>query len=151
MQIGIDLSITALNQAGSAVYAASLFEALQRVGPEHTYQVFSVGHQRTMGTRKTLASRAKVLYHDLLWTHGLLPLQVARSMIDVLHMPAYIVPTFKSRPTVVTINDALVISDPQIFPLWQRTYARLFLPLSARCADAILTISEESKRNILRY
>src|SRR5258708_31323498 len=104
MRIGIDLSITALNQAGSAVYAASLFDALQSVGPEHAYQVFSVGHQRTMGTRKSLTSRAKVLYHDLLWTHGLLPLQVARSKIDVLHMPAYIIPALKSRPTVGTIN-----------------------------------------------
>src|SRR5256885_6442076 len=116
MRIGIDLSITALNQAGSAVYAASLFEALQRVGPEHTYQVFSVGQRRTMGTRKSLTSRAKVLYHDLLWTHGLLPLQVAHSNIDVLHMPANFIPAIRTRPTVVTINDALVISEPQNFP-----------------------------------
>src|SRR5436190_17813032 len=127
MHIGIDLSITALNQAGSAIYAASLFHALQQVGPEHTYHVFNVGQQRLMGARKTLASRAKVLYHDLLWTHGLLPLQVARSSIDVLHMPANVIPAILSRPTVVTINDVLVISDPQNFPLWQRTYSRLFL------------------------
>jgi len=149
MKIGLDRSIAKTNQTGTGIYAASLFEALQRVAPEHEYRVFASPISRQMGQPKTLLSRAGVIYQDVIWTHGQLPLMAARSGLDVLHSPAYVIPAIVPCPTVVSILDALILKTPENFTRWHRSYSRVFVPLSARRASAIITISEHSKKDII--
>jgi len=149
MKIGFDRSIAQTNQAGTGIYAASLLEALQQVAPEHEYHTFASARRWQMGQQKTLLSRAGVIYQDVLWTHAILPAQAARSHIDVLHTPAHVIPVLAPCPTVVSILDALILKTPENFTRWHRNYARVFVPLSARQAAAILTISEHSKRDLV--
>jgi glycosyltransferase involved in cell wall biosynthesis len=151
IKIGIDLSVTRTNQAGTAVYAGSLAEMLRRIDTEHEYHVFADERSRQMGQRKTLRSRTEVVYHDLIWNHVILPGKVRRAGIDLLHMPANIMPVFSPCPTVVSIQDTLPVTAPQHFTFWWSHYARIFMPLSARRAALILTNSEASKQDIVRY
>src|SRR5215207_6974920 len=113
MNIGIDLSITQVNQAGTAVYAGNLAAALD---PYVTLTKFQVNQRRNMNDRKTMRSRLDTLRRDLLWTHFVLPQQIYRSKIDLLHMPANIVPWLAPCPTVVTILDTAVFQRPDHFP-----------------------------------
>jgi glycosyltransferase involved in cell wall biosynthesis len=151
LKIGIDLSITRTNQAGTAMYAGSLADALQRIDDEHDYHIFADERRRQMGQGKTLRSRAEVVYHDLIWNHVVLPVKVRRAGIDLLHMPASIMPVFAPCPAVVFIHDTLPVTMPQHFTFWWSHYARIFMPLSARRAALILTNSEASKQDIVRH
>ena len=151
MRVGIDLSVTNISQAGTTVYARNLAEALgSSLDADSTLHVFAVGQHRDMATRKTLRSRAETVYRDLVWTHLILPCLALREKVDVLHMPANVIPVFSPCPTVVTIHDTTVLQAPNRFTFWHRTYSRIFVPLSAKRASKVLADSEHSKRDIVR-
>ena len=70
---------------------------------------------------------------------------------DVLFCPAFTIPIGYRRPCVVTIHDTLLEVMPESFPFWARLrYAPLFR-YSARHATIVLTDSQSSKRDILRF
>lgn len=149
MKIGIDLSIANINQAGSGIYARNLVDALQHLDTDDEYQVFAVKQHRDMARRKTLRTRMDTIYRDIVWTHGFLPWQAYRANVDILHMPANVIPILPSCPTVVTILDTITVQFPRHFTFWHRNYSRLFIPLAAKYATRILTISEHSKHDIV--
>lgn len=151
MRIGIDLSVTNINQAGTGVYASSLINALRQINTEHEYCVFQVKQHHDMSSRKTWRSRLETIYRDIVWMHGILPWRVKQAKIDLLHMPANIIPLHSSCPAVVFIHDTIIFNSPQDFPFWQRNYFRLFMPWTAKQASMILTNSEHSKQDIIRH
>jgi glycosyltransferase involved in cell wall biosynthesis len=151
VRIGIDASIAKLNQAGSGTYASSLIDALQRIDTANCYCLFADTIQRQMGQRKTLRSRLDTVWHDLAWTHMRLPYYARRKHVDLLHVPSSVMPVFAPCPTVISILDVTVLESPQNFNAWQRSYSRLFIPLSARRTSLIVTISEHSKRDIVEH
>lgn len=150
MRIGIDVSVLDINQAGSAVYAAGLINALKKIIHKEELVFFSAGHIRDMSTKKTVRSRMETLYRDMIWTHIVLPYQSQKRGIDILHMPANICPIYSHCPIVVTIFDITSLVKPQDFPPWHRNYARCIIPLSAKKASVILTISQHSKNDIVK-
>lgn len=149
-KIGIDLSVANINQAGTAIYACSLVDALRHLDTKNEYQIFAVKQQRDMSKRKTLRTRLKTICRDIVWTHGILPWQVHRAKVDILHMPANVIPLLSPCPTVVTILDTTILQTPRNFPFWHRNYSRLFIPWTAKYASMILTISQQSKQDIVK-
>lgn len=150
MRVGIDLSVLDLNQAGTAIYTQGLYRGLREIEPVVRLHPFRSGIKRDMSSPKTLSRRMSTLYQDLVWTHTILPLLAWRNKTDLLHMPTGVVPLLAHCPTVVSIMDTTFFLSPQSFPAWQRLYQRLFVPISARRSRLILTISEHSKRDIMR-
>jgi len=150
VRIGIDLSVSNTNQAGTGIYAASLARTLQHLDVENEYQFFAVQQRRDMTKRKTLRTRMDTLYRDVVWTHGVLPWQVCRARVDILHMPANVIPLWLPCPTLVTILDTTVFHTPRNFPFWHRNYFRLLVPWAAKHASMILTISGYSKQDIVK-
>lgn len=150
MRVGIDLSITQVNQAGTAVYAANLIESMQALEAAPDLTIFKVKRARNMEAPKTLWSRGDTLYRDLLWNHVVLPRRARESRVDILHMPANFAPLKAPCPTVVTIHDTAVMDRPGEFTWWLRNFARFALPLAAKKAHRVLTVSEASKRDIVR-
>ena len=88
MKIGIDLSVAGFNQAGTAVYANSLVDALRQMNTGDEIRLFSAGLRREMASPKTFRRRLDTLYHDVWWMHVLLPWRVHRSGVDLLPTPA---------------------------------------------------------------
>ena len=150
MRIGIDISVLNINQAGSATYLSNLLNGLKEIIPDGELKLFSINHHRDMSIQKTFKTRAETIYRDIIWSHFVLPLKTLRAKIDVLHIPANIMPLFSPCPTVLTILDTTVLQTPQYFTFWHRYYSRVFFPLSARKAKNIITISENSKRDIVK-
>ncbi|MEP7288285.1 MAG: glycosyltransferase family 1 protein [Chloroflexota bacterium] len=148
MKIGIDTSIININQAGSGIYVNQLTNALQ-MNHEHHYALFSPSSTRDMSQPKTLRSRLGTIYRDVVWTHVLLPLKARHTKVDILHVPSPVMPLKAPCPTVISILDTTILQTPKKFPFWHRNYSRIFMPLSARNASMILTISEQSKRDIV--
>jgi glycosyltransferase involved in cell wall biosynthesis len=80
------------------------------------------------------------------------PLDLRREGIDLFHAPHYVLPALTPCRSVVTIHDCIHLRFPQYLPnRLAYAYARASLWIASHRANRILTVSEASKRDILRY
>jgi len=68
---------------------------------------------------------------------------------DLFHAPHYVVPMGLRIPLVVTIHDLIHLKFPEYFSGIKRAYARWMLNRACRDARAILTISEQTKADLI--
>ena len=81
-----------------------------------------------------------------------IPLALAREGVTLFHAPHYVLPPLVHCKSVVTIHDCIHLMFPQYLPnRLAYSYARTSIRLAARRATRILTVSESSKRDILRF
>jgi glycosyltransferase involved in cell wall biosynthesis len=81
-----------------------------------------------------------------------IPVALRRARVDLFHAPHYVVSPLTSCPTVVTIHDCIHLRFPQYLPnRAAHLYAKGMMRLAARRAQRILTVSQASKDDILRY
>jgi glycosyltransferase involved in cell wall biosynthesis len=81
-----------------------------------------------------------------------LPWALRRERADLFHAPHYVLPPLSGRASVVTIHDCIHLMFPQYLPNRMALgYARGSLWMATRRSDRILTVSETSKRDILRF
>ena len=80
------------------------------------------------------------------------PLLLRRERPDVYHAPHYVLPPAVSCSSVVTIHDCIHLMFPQYLPSrLAYVYAKGSMWSASRKANKILTVSEASKRDILRF
>ena len=81
-----------------------------------------------------------------------IPWRLARERVDLVHEPHYVLPPATRCRSVVTIHDCIHLMFPQYLPnRLGYVYARGSMWTATRQADRILTVSEASKRDILRF
>ena len=81
-----------------------------------------------------------------------IPLALRREGVTLFHAPHYVLPPLVTCRSVVTIHDCIHLMFPQYLPSrLALTYARTSIALAARRATRVLTVSESSKRDILRF
>lgn len=79
------------------------------------------------------------------------PLAMARERIHLLHEPHYVLPPATRCRRVVTIHDCIHLMFPQYLPnRLAPLYARAAMWTATRQADRIVTVSEASRRDIVR-
>ena len=80
------------------------------------------------------------------------PLALRREGVTLFHAPHYVLPPLVMCRSVVTIHDCIHLMFPQYLPnRIALTYARVSIGLASRRATRVLTVSESSKRDILRF
>ena len=85
-----------------------------------------------------------------IWEHVCLPRILRRFDIDLFHSPHYVTPLWNSRPTVVTIHDLIHLIYPQFLPSRPaRWYAWWMMRRAVKHADRILTVSGQSKKDLM--
>ena len=81
-----------------------------------------------------------------------IPLALARERAHLVHEPHYVLPPAIGCRSVVTIHDCIHLMFPQYLPnRLAYAYAKGSMWSATRKADRILTVSEASKRDILRF
>ncbi len=81
-----------------------------------------------------------------------IPLALRRERVTLFHAPHYVLPPLVRCRSVVTIHDCIHLMFPEYLPnRLALTYARTSITLAARRATRVLTVSESSKRDILRF
>jgi glycosyltransferase involved in cell wall biosynthesis len=148
MRVGFDLRVLQVNRGGTAVYTQNLFSALQELDGSNQYVPLT---SKIRLPRRNLITKLGNAGLELLYTHILSPLRAAQLRVDLLHYPANTAPYLAPCPTVVTIYDMMFQRFPESYDPYYLRFARFFFPISARRADRILTISEFSKQDIVRY
>ena len=80
------------------------------------------------------------------------PLDLRREKVDLFHAPHYVLPPLTPCKSVVTIHDCIHLRFPQYLPnRLAYVYARSSMWVATHRAARVLTVSETSKRDILRY
>ncbi len=85
------------------------------------------------------------------WEHIYLPLKARADKIDVLFSPSYVVPFVSPFRTVVVQHDLSYEALPDEYRWKEKVRFNLFSRRSAEQANFILTVSEFSKKEILKY
>lgn len=81
-----------------------------------------------------------------------IPLSLVRERAHLLHEPHYVLPLATRCRSVVTIHDCIHLMFPQYLPgRLAYVYARSAMWSAVQKSDRILTVSEASKRDILRF
>ena len=86
-----------------------------------------------------------------LWEQRALPRLVASARADVLFAPGYTGPLRGDVPIVLTIHDVSFAAHPEWFSWREGLRRRLLTRLSARRAARVITVSDFSKREIVRH
>jgi glycosyltransferase involved in cell wall biosynthesis len=81
-----------------------------------------------------------------------IPLVLRRERVTLFHAPHYVLPPLVRCRSIVTIHDCIHLMFPEYLPnRLAHAYAKASITLAARRAKRILTVSESSKRDILRF
>jgi glycosyltransferase involved in cell wall biosynthesis len=99
---------------------------------------------------KIIAVQDKSPGWRLIWQQTELPLLLWRYSINLLHSPHYAMPLLARCHQVVTFHDLTFILFPQLHVLAKRVYFRAMMRISCRLADAIITISENTRQDLLK-
>jgi glycosyltransferase involved in cell wall biosynthesis len=71
---------------------------------------------------------------------------------DLLHSPHFLLPVWRPCPVVVTIHDVIYLACKEYLPSRAgRLYYHAMMAASVRLADRIITVSEYSKSEIVRF
>jgi glycosyltransferase involved in cell wall biosynthesis len=85
------------------------------------------------------------------WEQFVLPRLVAAAGADVLFAPGYTAPLRSPVPVVLTIHDVSFVSHPEWFSWREGLRRRVLTRMSARRAARVLTQSDFSKREAVKY
>jgi glycosyltransferase involved in cell wall biosynthesis len=83
------------------------------------------------------------------WMQLMLPRDLARLQPDVCHFTNSIAPLQAPCPIVITLHDMSLFVHARLHPLKSRLAVRPIVPLVARRAAAIITVSQHAKREIV--
>lgn len=80
------------------------------------------------------------------------PYHLKRHGVDLFHAPHYVLPPLTPCRSLVTIHDCIHLMFPQYLPnRLAHGYARATMWAAAHRANRVLTVSQTSKRDILRF
>jgi len=91
-------------------------------------------------------------FFKILWEQIFLPFSLWKNNIKLYHAPGFTLPLWKPNNTrfVVTIADMTFFSHPEYHTWWKVLYFQSLIPFSLKKADAIITISKNTKEDILQ-
>ena len=87
----------------------------------------------------------------ILFEQLVLPWYVWNSKIDVLWSPGYTAPILCSCPQAVTIHDLQYKTHPDDLSFLERKTLDFLVTSACRVCDAVVTVSEFSRQEVLRY
>lgn len=151
MRIGLELAAVPGERTGVGHYAARLAEALLR-SPTHEFILYSHRSLEEDGLDFSGATRAEggIWKRRIPWTHLDLPRLIRRTSPDLCHFTTPLAPLWPPRPYVITVHDASALLYPRYHPLRRRLLVDPLLPLSARRAAAVITVSHAARRDLIR-
>lgn len=139
---------------GIGTYVRNLVRHLARLDRETTYFVFC--GRTDEATLRDLAENFVPVVDESsgysLREHVSIPRKLGRLGADLLHSPHYVLPLLCRTPAVVTIHDCIHLLFPQYLPnrmAWR--YAHFMMGSAIRRSAAVLTVSEASRADILRF
>jgi glycosyltransferase involved in cell wall biosynthesis len=153
--IGIDGRSLAGSPTGVGRYVANLVAAMSSMNPEVRLRLLlaaapQAGARPGLAGVETRVLRTPLVDNVFTWNHLRLPVHLMTRPVDLFHGTFYTLPAFCPAPAVVTIHDITFHLHPEWYTRKARIAFNGFAASSARKARHILTVSECSRRDIIK-
>ena len=156
MKIAINALVLSEEKTGISVYAKNLIENLFKNDSHNHYFIF---------VRKKLIFRhfhperhhiislyyAKNILVRTFIEQIVLPFLLLYYRVQVLHCLSFTTPIAKFCKYIVTIHDLAYKIFPESIPKIKLLYYNFFFPLCATRADKVIAVSENTKKDIVRF
>jgi glycosyltransferase involved in cell wall biosynthesis len=160
MKIGISAIGRLSEDTGGRTYIVHFLRELAASRPAHTFVLFvSEGEAAQLGIESndwlrivTIPNSRSTSLHKVFAEQFLLPRYIANEKIDVMYYPGNFISLFSGVPSVVNIRSVAHYYGAEYGIRGSRRIIRsLIMPASARKASAIITPSEDIKRDVIRF
>lgn len=152
MHIGIDGRFLQGKNTGVTNYLFNLLKGIKRLDTQNTYSIFlsNPDYNSRIPDSSNFYPRSNSI-NALIWKNLWFPKEVNRLKIDLVHFPAYTGSFVNIGDNVVTIPDVIHKVSPNWFSCKELVLLGLPIKLAIRKAKRIIAISENTKRDIIKY
>ncbi len=152
VRIGIDAR--KLHDFGIGTYIRNLLRQLSRLDHDTEYVLLSRPEDQSdlKGLGENFRAVSETARNYSLAEQIRIPLALKREGVTLFHAPHYVLPPLVPCTSVVTIHDCIHLMFPQYLPSrFALGYAKTAIALAARRATRVMTVSETSKRDIIKF
>ncbi len=154
MKIAFDATVLHGRKSGVGYYCEELFKAM--VAMDHETEFFVFSHQPLQlelpsSNGNIRLAKSRFCPVRAFYLHALLPKLLSKEKPDLCHFTNFLGPITASAPYVVTVHDMGLERLRSAHPLAKRVYTRPLVPRIANGARLVITNSEYSKWEIVRY
>jgi glycosyltransferase involved in cell wall biosynthesis len=154
MKIAFDGTVLHGCKSGVGYYCEELLKAL--LAADHVDQFYVFSHQPVRTEFPSANGNLKFtnsvhLPIRAVYLHAFLPRILDKIQPDIRHYTNFLAPISEDKPYVVTVHDMGLEVLRDAHPLTKRLYTKRLIPHTARKARLIITNSEYSKWEIVRY
>jgi glycosyltransferase involved in cell wall biosynthesis len=146
--IGIDARLTFYRDGGISTYIRRLIQALEKQQTDAKFTIFQ--------SRKDQQHLSQCFDYAKLWTpahHRIERLAMSVELVwrglDVFHSPDFIPPYRAAKKHVITVHDLTFLHYPDYLTADSRRYYNEQIKAACHHADAILAVSEATKRDLI--
>ncbi len=151
MKIGIAARGLDEKSGGVKRYIFNLIRALLKIDRGNTYVIY-YNKRDFVGTFPNACEIVLDSGNKLIWDFILLPAAIRRDKVDVVLFPKNVLPFFVPCKSVVVNHDyGYFIRELDEYKFFDQFYMKMMMPISARRADGIISISEHTKRDIIKF
>ncbi|MCX6759141.1 MAG: glycosyltransferase family 1 protein [Candidatus Nealsonbacteria bacterium] len=158
MRIGIDARLLEREMTGIGRVVAGILNCIRSLDKDNEYFLFSFGNlenYRKKGFTIIPTGRNKVIPSEVyspIWLNFILPRYIKKNNIDLFFFPSSLIPTVNLRcKKVILLCDVFHKVNKNYHPFFYRKYLDLFLNFSIKKSNLVLTISENSKEDIINF
>ena len=153
MRIAIDTRMIGPFMHGISRYAYNLIKGISRTDKGNDYILISndnyLGDFVSSHENFSLTVTKSKLYG--IGEQILIPRVLKKEKIDIFHSPSFFGPISSGCKVIMTIHDMIHVLFPEESSVIHKVYYRLIVKKAANNASRILTVSENSKRDLVNY
>lgn len=158
MRIGIDTRLLERERTGIGRVLEGVLNCILSLDKNNEYFLFSFGNlenYKEKGFKIISTGRNKLIplkIYSPIWLNFILPRYIRKNDIDLFLFPSSLIPIVSLKcKKVILFCDVFHKVNKNYHPFFYRKYLNLFLDFSVKKSDLILTISENSKKDILNF
>lgn len=158
MRIGIDARLLEKRMTGIGRYLSGILKYILEVDKDNKYYLFSLHNLEDYEKRGfgIVATGEKDIVprriYSPFWLNLVLPKFLEKNKIDLFFEPNYFLPLWnKEIKNIITIHDLFHKIDKNYQQFYYRKYLDFFLPKSIKESSTILTVSENTKKDIIKF
>lgn len=156
MRIGIDATALPPHPVGAGNYIIQLIRAFARIKVNDEFVIFAQQRGQALISLPENDSFEWIILEDinplsrLIWEQTLFPQLIKKSGVDLLHSMHYTRPVKLPCASVVTFHDMTFFLYPELHTRAKRLFFPLAIRASARQADALTAVSENTRQDAIR-
>jgi len=154
MRIAIDCRPVFAGMGGIGHHTESLVRAIAKADSRHQYTLLFTARKnegRLVGSDRFQELTFEAGMIDPVWEQVQLPSVLSENEIELYHSPCFALPAVKTTKwRVATVHDVVFRTHPELVASGLRDYLDRWTEHSLEVADAVITVSEFSKSEIVR-